>query len=192
MKKLSVLSVVILILTAVSVASAGTVWFEVDPSDAKDTYDPGETITIRVVADATVSQLTLDAVTSDTDGQAKAPLTLHPNFNLLPSPGSLVNSGDPFILIEFVTGDVFTGSPLVPSGQALYSFEYQIPLLDSPATITIDDYTDPAHTPPYATTVRFGDDTTVQDIAMLQINVVPEPATLFLLCLGGLLLRRRR
>ncbi|MHC4645111.1 MAG: PEP-CTERM sorting domain-containing protein [Planctomycetota bacterium] len=192
MKKLLVLSVVLLILTGVSVASAGTAWFEVDPSDAKDSYGPSETITIRVVADATVSQLTLGAITSDSGGQATGPLTLHYNFDLLPSVGSLVNGGTPFVLVELITGHVYTGSPLVPPGEALYSFEYQIPMVGSPATITIDDYTDAAHTPPYTTTVRFGDATTVQDIGMLELNVVPEPATLVLLATGGLLLRRRR
>jgi hypothetical protein len=189
MKKLLVL---VMVLALTSVASAWTVWFEVDSADVKDSYEFSDVITINLVADADVHTLQIGAITSDNGGTAQDPLVLNAKFSVLPLPGTIVNAGDPYVLIELISGSVPFGAPLVLAGEVLYSFDFHVPDLPYSSYITIDDYVDMGHDPPYMTYIGFGDWTDTDQIEPVVIHVVPEPTTIALLGLGGLFLLRRR
>jgi len=187
MKKLVSL---LLILAITSVASAFTVSYQVDPADAKDDYVPSDIITINVVADAECIGASLGATTTDNGGTADEPLYLAPELSVLANPGTIVNEGG--VLVEFVSGSAPFGSPGVPAGSVIWSFEFHVPDVPPSTIITIDDLTDMTHVPPYQTSFMDAGFNMIDDVQAVQIHVIPEPMTIALLGLGGLLLRRRR
>jgi hypothetical protein len=187
MKKLVSL---LLIMAITSVASAITVSFEVDPQDAKADYVPSEVITIRVIADIECIGASLGAATTDNGGEAREPLYLAPELTVLPAVGTIVNAGG--VLVEFMSGSAPFGAAGVAAGATIWSFEYHVPDVPPSTIITIDDLTDMGHVPPYMTSFMGADFSMTDDVGAVQIHVIPEPMTIALLGLGGLLLRRRK
>jgi hypothetical protein len=184
MKKLVSL---LLILAITSVASALTVSYQVDP--VKDHYEPSEVITVTVVADAECIGAAIGATVSD-GGTAQDPLYLAPELSVLANPGTIVNAGG--VLVEFMSGSAPFGAAGVAAGNVIWSFEFHVPDVPPSTIITIDDLTDMAHVPPYTTSFMDAGFNMVDDVVPVQIHVIPEPMTIALLGLGGLLLRRRK
>jgi hypothetical protein len=183
MRKLLVL---MLVLGIAPVAYAGNVWFEVDASDATSgDYLKDVAITINVVADMACTSLSIGAVGA-ASGAASAPMVVNAKLSLLPLPGTIVNSGG--ILIEYLGGSVPFGGANPAAGEVLYNFEYTP---DTLGPVTIDDIL-VGGDPPYMTQVMFDDYTMDMDAGALNLNIIPEPATIALLGLGGLALLRRR
>ena len=189
MKKLLI---VFLVLAMCSAASAYSVGFRVAPGDQKDHYAPSDTITIELYTDdPRITGVTIDAIVDDDDyGTAHTPLTYNSNFNGIQSPGSIKNSGgSPNILIEWInlTDNVDT----TDATGVLHTFEYHVPDKDPSTIITIDDYYDDMM---YleGSVVGQGGTYGAAAIGGVEIHIIPEPATIALLGLGGFLLRRRK
>jgi hypothetical protein len=180
-----------LVLAMASVASAAAVWFEVDSADAKDHYEGSDVITINVLADFDIASFKIGAISSS-DGTAEAIGGLHPNLNVVPYEGDIINTGG--ILILDIHGDAGYGAPPAYAYEVLYSFEFHVPYgLDPSTYIMIDDYTDTSAQPPIYTAIA---DPYwmyyIEDVEPAVIHVIPEPMTILLLGLGGLFLRRRK
>lgn len=191
---------VFLVLAMASVASAASVWFVVDPLDAKDHYTPSDIIKINVLADFEVRGFNVMAMVAN-DGTAENNaqedgLGLHPNFLQEPEKnGTIMNTplDGGVLLIYDISGTVPYGAPLVPVEAVLYSFEFHVPYVDDSTWITIDDYTDNSALPPIYTTVFDAYYViNISDIGPAMIHVIPEPITIVLLGLGALFLRRRK
>ena len=180
---------ILLVLAMASAASASAIWLEVDPQDAKDSYQYSDVITINVVADFAVAGMTTN-IGAD-NGTAQAVGTLHPNLMTgLNYAGDLVNAGG--VLIKNIAGAAAFGAPAAPAGAVLYTFEFHVPDVEDSTYITIDDITDYTTSPPMSTTANSSDFSVyLTDMGSVTIHV-PEPMTIALLGLGGLFLRRRR
>ena len=181
----------ILVLAFGSVATAGTMWLEVDAMDLQDSYAPSTVITINLVADQALSDFSIGAVTTDNGGTAQAPLYLDPGLTFLPLPGTIINSGG--ILIEYAGGAVAFLQPSIAAGTTIWSFDFHVPELPESSIIIIDDLIDAEHQPnPYLTSASLADGV-IAGMGGVEIHVdVPEPATICLLGLGALSLIRRR
>jgi hypothetical protein len=190
MKKLVLLTMV---LGMASMAMA-VPYFQVDPSYHKSDYNPGNVIQIDLVdpvSDAPVTGVAIDAITDNPggapEGTSYAPLTANANFNTITSMGTLNQDG-------MVVEGVYLDDTTIPARGAtgiLYSFMYKVPSVPASTIINIQNYVDNVSW--YSDIDYNGASSYLGSISMLQggyIHVVPEPATLALLGLGGLLLRR--
>jgi hypothetical protein len=179
MKKLSIL---VLVLAMASPAGATLSW---TVSPVKCSYEPSDIITIGIVADFSyVGNFGIDDILTDNGGTASNP-ALHTLLQFEPySNGEVINEGS--LLIQDPYGQNLSWIPEdnIMAGEVLWSFTYHVPDVPASTIVTIS-----------ATGVFVADDWYMEYddyIEPLTIHVVPEPATIALLGLGGLLLRRRK
>jgi hypothetical protein len=192
----------VMLLVLGSFASAATVDF----TTANKNVLPNQVVPITIVADFTVKQLGVNIgetkVSAAADLTAGAVGTIHTGFTSIASPGLLCDGLTPaparYLLIDRINGVVdTTQDPEIAAGQALYSFNVTVPAAAAVGdTFTIDDFTgNPVfHAgPPYGTVCAgAGGTVSLNNVGALTLTVIPEPATITLLGLGGLLLMRRR
>jgi hypothetical protein len=179
MKKLLVLTLVLGITQVSWSDSIPLAVMQVAPANQKDHYVPSDHFTIQVVADFPVGMLGIDYVYGPPTASApvlNAAFTQSPLF-----PGTVVNSGG--VLIKTIAGGI-ADYPEIQPGQVLWQFEYHMPDVPFSTYITIS-----------AVGVAIGNldySTYVESIVPLTIHLIPEPATIALLGLGAVILRRKR
>jgi len=192
MKKLLIF---VLVLGMASIAGAVPVFQVVDPCDH---YRPSDVITIALVDTGVISfsiDAIVDAICIDPEppiipagGYAAEPQIFNAGFGST-FPGVLNVRGN---LVEYVQASI-TSVPPVPVSGILYTFEYHVPEVPASTLICIESLTGGpnGYWAPYFTYVGGGE--YEGPVEMLEcIHVIPEPATIALLGLGGLLLRRRK
>jgi hypothetical protein len=167
----------------------------------------GQIVTVQILSpDTSARSYTLSITESTTSAAghstAVALGALNEGFNFNNYPGvvrnSMTNAGDGtprYMLIDRINGaiNITDGSPEVPMGQVLYSFELKIPnsALGGMFTITAAvgfPVIDPP-SPAYSLQINAANVTATD---ALILHVVPEPATIALLALGGLAFLRRK
>jgi len=191
MKKLLIF---VLVLGMASMALAVPV-FRVDPCDAKDHYMPSEVITIQLYDEGTVTGVNIEAINAficlggvrvgPAGGTAYEPQLFNAELGAT-QPGALNSNGQ---LVEYMyASDI--AAPWATG--VLYSFEYHIPDLPASTLICIESFDDGGVYYYPAAVSYLGGGTFEGTIEMECIHIVPEPATIALLGLGGLLLRRKK
>jgi len=180
-----------IITTVIAVLTSGMVLSK--PADATvvffDTADPlvmpGETISVSIFSTVQTEGIRMDRI-SDADFGTASNLYLNPDYGSWQfSEGIAVNSGG--VLIEGVRGGWAPASHVVPG--VLYSFDYLIPPAPLGHTITI--FADPSNNAVNHVLCWVNSDLVYVTPESLSLTVVPEPITIVLLGMGGLLLARR-
>jgi len=183
MKKLLVLT---LVLAVAGLANAAIVL-----QASSTSVNPGDTITLSIVATAGELVQTID-VGLITDNGAGGLATVGA-FNSALNTGT--DNGYNGVDWGFAAGDlaaltagVTLGSPTVYAGGTIYSYQYKVALNASGViSFTLPDVSDDV----FATSVMLSTQEAV-GISGTQVNVVPEPMTMGLLALGGLFIRRKK
>jgi hypothetical protein len=171
-----------LILTfASSFAPAATVSFEVDAASRKQDYSPGDTIWINIVGSAWANNFQVGSIISNHGGIATGSRYFDPIFYTGLNYGTVVNAGSPYVLISNIQGRNMALSGSTPP--FYYKFQFQVPDTTVPLQLTIDDYGQ--------TFISNIGSWSVSNITPLHINVTPEPCTLLLFGIGGLMLRKK-
>jgi hypothetical protein len=161
--------------------------FRIAPEDAKDHYMPSEWITIQLV-DENVRGFAIDAIT-DNGGLPQLGVAGSGHVNVAfgyRQDGEMNYEG---MLAAYVAGESTTVPPTPVSG-VLYSFEYHLPDVPLSTIVTIGTfYDDDLWLIPY---VGYIDGSYYEGDFIPAVLHLPEPATLALLGLGALMLRRRK
>ncbi len=175
-----------MVLSMAAITNAGLVF-----QASKTEVCPGDVITVDLVTTSGTPGVTGFAIDAITDGAlggvASGPLTLNSGFNTYQKPGTVWNTGG--VEVVAIAG---ASSGANVSG-TLWSFQYHVPDVPESTMITIkifeddQDYLAPSYTLSGGTHYEGTDFFTP-----LVLHVVPEPMTMALLGLGGLLLRRRK
>ena len=184
MKTKIVISVLVVLAVVVSNAAvAGVVYFDT----ADPLVLPGETISVSIFSTVETDSIRMDRI-SDADLGVASTLSVNPDypegsgFNI----GNIVNSGG--VLIEGVRAGL--GLP-VWSGVTgvLYSFDYLVPSASAGHTITI--FPDPSNSAVNEIFCKVDDNLVYLTPDSLTLTIVPEPATILLLALGGFFVNAR-
>jgi len=181
MKKLLIFCAV-LSMTSLALAAP---YFRVDPADTMDHYVPSDWITIQLYDSGQVDLFSIDAISDGgVGGIAAEPQWIAPfglqKFGALNYDGKLVVG-----LLGSITS---TSEP--PQTGVLYSFEYHIPDVPMSTIISIGTFTDNEYY--YDPEIMYRDGSVYNAPIEGFVFHTPEPATLGLLGLGALLLRRRK
>jgi hypothetical protein len=188
MKKLLILAIVV---SVASMASASIVLVASNPTPIK-----GETITMTIKTDASeaVSTFQVGIIRDDVSGGLAATGTLHSGFTQntdVGYRGDVLGLGDDAGDIGYMSGAVNPPAYITGTSVVLYTYTYTVSPSALPGVInfTIPDTSGS----PYFFTSQVGlyPSATV-GISGTSVTVIPEPATIALLGLGGLLLRRRK
>jgi len=180
-----------------SAMAAGHIELRIAPEDVNPGgYQASDTITIQIYATGfytdypsdTIGFMDIDSINTNNGGTASAPDlhdTLEAGFGI--SAGTVINSGG--ILIENIRGykAALDLVGVYPFPAVLWECEFHIPDLPYSSIITISLSG--------LSLTNVGNQTIVPSYTVsgpLEIHVVPEPATVALLGLGGLFLRRRK
>jgi hypothetical protein len=127
----------LVVFAAGSVSLAQSVNLQVNPVQAS--YTPGTVVTIKMVANSPVAALEIFQIISSHGGTAQSP-SLNSLLSEFSDSGTIVNSGDPYILIENIVGycpmvgGMYT---YVPAGETLHSFSFVVPNVPDGTSITI-------------------------------------------------------
>jgi hypothetical protein len=160
-------------------------YFRVDPTDPGGTYKPSDIITIQLVDDGQVVGFAIDAITDHgAGGTALEPLLYNSGFGPEQPifPPELNYDGK---LIAYLA----VGYRGPTASGVLFSFDYHVSV--SNELLYIDTFADDLYFLPH---FDYADGSSYEGhLPSLFIDtIVPEPATLALLALGALLLRRRK
>ncbi len=177
------LLIFMLVLGMASAANAAIVSFSAEP------YTPGGTITITMHSDEQVVGAVLAVITDNGfGGTANAPGSWNALF-------TIADGGYSGLDIGLGAGDLVlaTGTVNIPNYATgtLFTYTYTVPLgATGPITFTVLDYPDMG----YASYINYmsGGTALTENLAGTSFTSMPEPATIALLGLGGLLLRRRK
>jgi hypothetical protein len=187
MKKLLVFAMV---LGMASMAMA-IPYFQVDPAYQKSDYHPSDVIQIDLVSpsnDLPVTGVAIDAISDGAlGGLGESPLTANANFNTITSMGTLNADG-------WIVEGVYLNDTTIPARGAtgiLYTFDYHVPSVPPSTLIPIQSINDGVY---WFSEIDYKGGSSYLNPILLSgtIHVIPEPATIALLGLGGLLLRRRK
>jgi hypothetical protein len=180
MKTQLFLIIIAVILPAANVSQAEVVFFDT----ADPMVVPGETISVSIFSTVETDSIRMDRI-SDADFGIASNLYLNPGYNPPLEAGAIVNEGG--VLIE----DVSTGmTPAFPAvSGVLYSFDYTVPAAEFGHIITI--FADPSDDAVNHVFARVDDDLVYVMPDSLTLTVVPEPATIYLLLIGGLVAVRK-
>jgi hypothetical protein len=186
MKKLLIFMLVLGLSSMPSMATA-VPYFQVDPASQKDSYMPSDVIKIDVVDTQPIITMVIDAISDGgAGGMAEGPQVFNTNF-LSHVDGELNSDGQ---LVEYFFANDTT-IPVRGASGILYSFYYHVPNVPYSTMIPIGTYYNDvdwlAPEITYASGQFYND-----NLTPTMIHVTPEPATIALLGLGGLLLRRRK
>jgi len=181
-RKQIVIILVAVILLGTSVSQATVVFFDT----ANPMVMPGETISVAIFSTVITTQIRMDRI-SDADFGIASNLYLNPEYDSggVFNEGTAVNSSG--VLIEGVLTLAPPGPPEV-SG-VLYSFDYLVPI--APPGHIISIFADPSEGAINEISC-FVDSSYVRlTPESLTLTVIPEPATIVLLGIGGFLLGRK-
>jgi hypothetical protein len=181
-----------LVVLCISISSVASAAIGFVPS--KTTVAMGETINIKLIADGPCYGFTIDAATDWGKGGVASNLQpAPPGLMTILVPGYIENTPDG-ILFSYV--GAYATSVAAPAGTTLFSFDYTADSILGLVTIEpvppSDFWYSEWDDAWYVAGPSRGDvGGVLQDITGCTINVVPEPMTVALLGLGGILLRRR-
>jgi hypothetical protein len=163
----------------------------VAPDDQKDHYQESDWITIELYLDMDNGDLAnsfvLNSLQSDPMGEAANPQA--DSRWSIPTDGYLNNTGN--TLVEWAAGSITGTDPDIDG--VLWSVEYHVPDVDESTWIDIFALNDPGQWIEGKIYLSDGAGGTYPvEIQGMLIHVIPEPMTIALLGLGGLVAMRRR